>query len=166
MGSMLAARSCITTLTCNSDQPQNPGPLMVALQGQRGGAGGRFQVATMAMGVLEFGWNSDERLWSLIPSGLPFQVATMLMGVLEFGSSTLTAHTFGGAGLLGWLTGVPAEVRPQPRPADSRADQRPSLRAGEARFEILVMLPFPFEMLPTSCIFRLRACFWVQGISM
>jgi hypothetical protein len=57
----------------------------------------------------------------------------MLMGVLEFGSSTLTAHAFGGAGLLAWLTGAPAEVRPQPRPADPRAEQRPSLRAGEGR---------------------------------
>ena len=54
----------------------------------------------------------------------------MLMGVLEFGSSTLTAHTFGAAGLLGWLTGAPPQVRPQPRPDDPRASQRPSLRAG------------------------------------
>lgn len=59
----------------------------------------------------------------------------MLMGALEFGSSTLTAHAFGAAGLLGWLTGAPSEVRPQPRPHDPRADQRPSLRAGMSSLE-------------------------------
>lgn len=54
----------------------------------------------------------------------------MLMGALEYGSSKLTAHAFGSAGLLGWLTGAPTEVRPQPRPNDLRAEHRPSLRAG------------------------------------
>lgn len=53
----------------------------------------------------------------------------MLMGALECGSSRISSHAFGAAGLLGWLTGAPAEVRPTPRRSDTRTD-RPSLRAG------------------------------------
>jgi hypothetical protein len=76
----------------------------------------------------------------------------MLMGVLEFGSSTLTAHTFGGAGLLAWLTGAPAEVRPQPRPADPRAEQRSSLRAGDRCSRL------PCELLQCLCHAAIQNC--------
>jgi serine/threonine-protein phosphatase 6 regulatory subunit 3 len=59
---------------------------------------------------------------------LHHQVFSMLEGVVARASPPMVAHTFGACRLVAWLSGLPSEVLPQPRP--SGPPPKGPLRAG------------------------------------